>query len=176
MMNRYLYKDQIETARIKTRWLNQDDTDKWAEFLSEKESTRYFPNAQFNSPRDRSEFWINKQLERYKSEKYGLQALMDRRSGEFIGQCGLLAQEVNGVQELEVGYHIFRKNWGQGLAPEIAGEFIHFAQKNKLADSIISIIHKDNTASQRVAVKNGLSEEKVTIWNELPVKIFRLKF
>jgi ribosomal-protein-alanine N-acetyltransferase len=175
-MNSYIYKEGIETVRIKTRWLNENDIEKWTEFLGDKECTRYFPNTDFETTKDRSVFWIGKQLERYKNEKYGLQALIEKKSGEFIGQCGLLAQEVDGVEELEVGYHVFRKYWGRGFAPEIAKAFMNYAQENKLADSIISIIHKDNIPSQRVAIKNGLSEEKTTFWKELPVKIFRLKF
>jgi RimJ/RimL family protein N-acetyltransferase len=103
-----------------------------------------------------------------------MQALIHRQTGAFIGQCGLLAQEVDGVQELEVGYHIFYKYWGQGYAPEAAKGFLQHAFENKLADSLISIIDVRNLKSQRVAEKNGLVREKQTRWSELDVFVYRI--
>ncbi len=40
-------------------------------------------------------------------------------------------------------------------------------------DSIISIIHKDNLLSQKVALRNGMKADFETEWKGLPVIIFR---
>ena len=43
-----------------------------------------------------------------------------KSSGEVIGDCGLTRQTVDGVEEIEIGYHVRRDLWGRGLAPEAA--------------------------------------------------------
>ncbi|MDQ3072321.1 MAG: GNAT family N-acetyltransferase [Bacteroidota bacterium] len=119
---------------------------------------------------------ISKQLDRYADQRFGLQAIIDKKSNTFIGQCGLLAQEVDGRSEIEVGYHVFKKYWGQGYAPEAARLFITYAFKNNLADSVISIIDVENIRSQKVAEKNGLKVDKQIKWvNGEDAYIFRIK-
>lgn len=169
----YLYNDNLETDRLVTRFLTLDDVSIWTKFLSDKEAIEFFPKTHFVTPEDHSVFWINKQLGRYKENRYGLQALIHKETGEFIGQCGLLLQEVDGIAELEVGYHIFKKHWGKGYAIEAAKAFKLYGLKNKQANSIISIIHSDNIRSQKVAIKNGMKKEKESVWLDLDVYIFR---
>jgi RimJ/RimL family protein N-acetyltransferase len=118
---------------------------------------------------------MDKQLNRYAKNLFGLQALIDKRTNEFIGQCGLLLQEVDGRQEVEVGYHILRKHWGKGYAPEAARLFIDFAFEKNLSNSVISIINSKNIKSQRVAQKNGLIKENQTSWRNMDVFIYRVQ-
>ena len=155
----YCYTDNLDTERLTTRFLTQGDRHLWAKFLGDKECIEFFPKADFKTPSDRAEFWIDKQINRYKENRYGLQALINKSTGEFIGQCGLLLQDVDGVKELEVGYHIFKNHWGKGYASEAAKFFKDYGFKNKQAESIISIIHPDNVRSQNVAIKNGMQNE-----------------
>ncbi len=169
----YKYEDNLQTERLTTRFLTMDDCQPWSVFLGDKECIKFFPKADFETPLDRSEFWIDKQINRYKENKYGLQALIDKNTGEFIGQCGLLLQDVDGIKELEVGYHIFKNHWRKGYAIEAAKFFKDYGLKNKQADSIISIIHHQNIRSQKVAINNGMQNEKESIWNGLDVLIFR---
>lgn len=171
----YKYEDNLHGERLSTRFLNMGDVKVWANFLANKECIEFFPDAKFKTPEDRAVFWIEKQLTRYKENKFGLQALLDRNTGEFIGQCGLLLQEVDGKQELEVGYHILREHWGKGYAIEAAKLFKVYGFKNKQSDSIVSIIHHQNTRSQNVAIKNGMQKEKQTTWMNLNVFVFRTK-
>lgn len=169
----YIYNDALETERLTTRFLTSNDVKIWSDFLNNQESIKYFPKSTFKNSEAHSEFWIDKQLMRYKENRYGLQALIHKQTGEFIGQCGLLLQEVDGIKELEVGYHIFNNYWGQGYATEAARAFKTYGLHNKQADSIISIIHQQNIRSQNVAIKNGMNKEKESVWMDLNVFIFR---
>lgn len=169
----YTYRDNLETPRLITRFLKNEDAVKWARFLSNSECTKFFPQVPGLSIESKAEQWIEKQILRYSEKRFGLQALIDKQTGEMVGQCGLLLQEVDGVEELEVGYHIFREFWGRGYAPEAARAFINYGFQEKLSNSIISIIHSENTNSQRVAAKNNLKLDKQTIWRDVPALIFR---
>src|SRR5690606_41549329 len=84
--------------------------------------------------------WNDRQIDRYNTNTYGLKAIIDKRTNELIGQCGLLIQVVDGQTELEVGYHILKKYWGQGFAPEAARLYIDYAFAHGLAESVISYI------------------------------------
>ena len=171
----YTYEDHLQTKRLLTRFLTPEDALEWSAFFRDKEAVEFFPAFDAISDEDKAKEWIDKQLERYQEKRFGLQALINRETKEFIGQCGLLQQEVDGAKEIEVGYHIFKKYWGQGYAPEAAKRFIDYAFQNDLARSVISIIDTRNTRSQRVAEKNGLAIDSQTKWRGMDVFIYRLR-
>jgi [ribosomal protein S5]-alanine N-acetyltransferase len=168
------YKDGLVTERLHTRFLVPDDITAWAKFFEDKEAIQYFPWVANVSNMERSKNWIERQLLRYKENRGGLQALINKSTNEFIGQCGFLLQDIDGKQEVEVGYHIFKKYWGQGYAPEAAKAFFDYGFNVQKADSITSIIHIENTKSQRVADKNGLIREKQVKWMDMDVFIYRI--
>lgn len=173
-MTNYIYYDKLESKRLRTKNLTLADINLWSEFFEDKEAIEFLPNIGFPSTKERAKHWIEKQLSRYSDKRYGLQALINKDTNEFVGQCGLLAQEVDGEPKVEVGYHIFKKYWGQGYAPEAAKLFIDFGFKNNQTTSIISIINTGNIRSQKVAIKNGLTKLKQTKWSDLDVFIYQL--
>lgn len=174
-MAAFSYRDNLESKRLLTRFLTTEDILTWADFFNDKEAVEFLPTFGLSSNLERAEYWIQRQLNRYKENNFGLQALIHKKTNEIVGQCGLLKQEVDGQIEIEVGYHIFKKLWGQGYAPEAAKLFIEYAFKNDLADSVISIIDIQNIKSQIVADKNGLKKEKQTKWSGIDVFIYRIR-
>ena len=165
---------KLESNRLRTRELTTEDIQLWANFFEDEDAVEFFPSSGLEKSLDRSKQWIDKQICRYKDNGLGLFALIDKKSNAFIGQSGLLTQEVDNIKEIEVGYHIFKRYWGLGYAPEAAKLFIDYAFKNNLADSIISIIDIRNVNSKRVAKKNGLKCEKQTKWKGIDVYIYRI--
>jgi ribosomal-protein-alanine N-acetyltransferase len=174
-MENYLYEDKLETERLVTRKLVSDDCKTWSVFFEDKDAVEFIINSTVTDTTERARHWIERQRSRYENKQFGLQALIDKRSKEFVGMCGLLLQEVENVKELEIGYHIFKKHWGKGYAPEAAILFKEYAFKNKLSSSVISIIHVNNVRSQSVALKNGMTPEKRCHWNSLDVFIYRIR-
>lgn len=151
------------------------DVTTWAMFFDDEEAAAFLPTFGLSSSHERAKYWIQRQLDRYKENSLGLQALINIKTKQFIGQCGLVKQEVDEQIEIEVGYHIFKQFWGQGYAPEAARLFIEYAFAHNLADSIISIIDIRNIKSQIVADKNGLKREKRIKWNNSDVYIYRIR-
>ena len=169
------YPTTLQSPRLITRLLTNEDALQWQRFFDDEESMEFFPNPDNLNSEGRAKFWIDRQLQRYRENRFGLQAIILKKTNEFIGQCGLLSQELDGVMELEVGYHIFKEFRGNGYAPEAAKLFIDFAFENKLAESVVSIIHVKNVKSQRVAEKNGLQCEKTTTWLGKEVFVYRIR-
>jgi RimJ/RimL family protein N-acetyltransferase len=174
LMTTFIYKDHLESDRLLTRKLTSNDSEIWSDFFRDKEAIEFLPDPGISSVEERAKLWIDKQLNRYADHQFGLQALIDKKTNQFIGQCGLLKQIIDGQTEIEVGYHIFKKYWGQGYAPEAAKLFINYAFQNNITNSVTSIINIKNIKSQRVADKNSLKKEKQTMWSGLDVFIYRI--
>jgi len=78
MKTKYIYKDNLKSQRLVTRFLNEKDISLWTDFLNDKECIEFFPSNEWKSVKERSAFWIDKQLMRYADNKFGLQALIDK--------------------------------------------------------------------------------------------------
>lgn len=103
-----------------------------------------------------------------------MNALLDKTSGKLIGHCGLLVQNVEDNLELEIGYSILPEYWNQGFAIESVKKCRDFAFDHNFSDSLISIISLTNTPSEKVAIKNGMTIDKVTEYNQNTANIFRI--
>ena len=171
----YNYKDNLESSRLITRFLTPDDIDNWAEFFENEEALAFLATFNTLNHEENAGRWIQRQLDRYESQRFGLQLLIDKKTGNVVGQCGLLKQDINDTQEIEVGYHILKKYWGHGYAPEAAKLFIDFAFENNITTEIVSLININNVKSQRVAEKNKLQRGIQTKWRDLDIYIYRLK-
>jgi len=172
-MNNYLLTNQ-ETERVKFRKLERSDFDTWLAFHQEPLSTQFWKGLP-EDPVEACQHWFDKAFHRYDNKLGGMNVLIHKQTDEFIGQCGLLLQTVDGVQELEVGYSILPKYWKQGYATEAAQKCKAFARENNLATSLISIIGVDNIPSQKVALNNGMHLNKTTIYNANLSHIFRIQ-
>jgi RimJ/RimL family protein N-acetyltransferase len=104
-----------------------------------------------------------------------MNALIDKNTHEYVGQCGLLIQNIDGNEELEIGYSIMPGHRGKGYATEAAIHCKIFAFENNFCESLISVIVPENTDSIKVALKNGMLLEKTSINNGDQVNIYRVK-
>jgi RimJ/RimL family protein N-acetyltransferase len=170
---RYLMEGQ-ETERLLFRLLRTDDYDSWRPFFDSEESVRFMGLQHIPDPDDRCRQWFDIVLGRYENDKGGLNVLIDKKTKVFIGQCGLLIQEVDGKEELEIGYSLLPTYWKLGYATEAAIQCKKYAFESNFSDSLISIIHQENYRSIRVATKNGMKYEKHTVFKEMPVNIYRI--
>lgn len=120
--------------------------------LGDAEVMRFYP-----APLTRGEAaeWIAWNEENYAEHGYGLW-IIQTHEGEFVGDCGLTWQEVNGVRELEVGYHVEAARHGHGLATEAAAASRDYARDEVGVDELVAIVHPGNHASARVAEKIGM--------------------
>ena len=173
-----IFFDMINTRRLTARRLTMNDKETWLEFLQGgDDSLEFLP---FSGPTiEHSEQWMERQLNRYKKDGYGLMALIHKETGEMVGQCGILKQEVEGIIETEVGYHIIPRFRGQGYATEAAIAFKDYIFENGLSETVISLIHVDNIKSQRVAEKNGMKRDFITkrfgYMDGIPLHVYRIR-
>lgn len=162
-----------ETNRLLFRKLNPNDFDAWLPFHEEPLSTQFWEGEQ-PEPKIACQEWFNNVFYRYKNNLGGMNVLVDKSTNSFIGQCGLLMQTVDDIEELEIGYSILPHYWKNGYATEAAEKCKLFAFEKQLAKSLISIIHVENIPSQKAAINNGMHLDKTTMYKDNPVHIFRV--
>jgi len=169
-----------ETPRIILRQFQWEDFDAVAAMKSDPEVMRYIGNGEPATPEQVKAMmtkWINNatyawsentlkevpQLYRAveKKAQFSAWAMELKATGEFIGRCGLGAWNLDGDLEVEIGYVLARKFWGQGLATEAAIAARDYGFDRLGFDRLISIIQPGNLASQDVARKVGMRHEKM---------------
>jgi len=84
-------------------------------------------------------------------------------TGQPVGQVGLLIQNVQGVEEKEVGYLIHRQYWCRGFATEAALACRDYAFDALNRRRVIALIRPENVPSRSVAAKLGMQVEPYTI-------------
>lgn len=154
----------IETNRLLLRHLRLSDLDAMHAYLGDAETMKYYP-APYS--REFVRQGIEKNVGRYAKYGYGLWGVVLKASGELIGDCGLVWQDLPDGRELEVGYHFSRSHWGHGYATEAAKACIDYAFTNVEVDHVISLIRPENVPSRRVAQRNGLRIVRQVVWKEI---------
>jgi [ribosomal protein S5]-alanine N-acetyltransferase len=154
----------LETKRMVLRRMEMSDVDDLMGIFSDPVAMRYYPGTK---SRQEAEEWVRRMLDSYRDHGFGLWAAILKDSGEFAGQCGLTVQEVEGEEEVEIGYLFLRWFWGRGLATEAARASRDHGFHTLGYERLVSLIDPGNLASRRVAERVGLTLEKeVWKWNK----------
>lgn len=164
----------VTTDRLLFRTATMDDSSWWMEYINDTDAIRFMPFTVGSAVHCRA--FIQRTLDRYVTDGSGLNAIVERSSGKPLGMIGLLTQVVDGMLELEIGYHLIPSAWGKGYAAEAAIACKGFAREHKLAPSVISLIDHENSASQAVARRNGMAYEKDTVHRGVPAMVWRYRF
>jgi RimJ/RimL family protein N-acetyltransferase len=166
----------METERIYLREMDGNDYEDLSEILQDKD-VMYAYEHSFSD--DETKEWLEKQFKRYKEYGFGLWALIDKKTQEFIGQCGLSIQNVNNKEYLEIGYLLKTKYWHNGFAAEAANACKNYAFDKLNAEAVYSIIRVDNMPSQKVAERIGMKIEEEFIKHyynmEMPHYLYSIK-
>jgi RimJ/RimL family protein N-acetyltransferase len=79
--------------------------------------------------------------------------------GAFVGDCGLVPKEIEGVSEVDLVYVLVPRAWGKGYATEIGSALLRFAMEELGRRRVVCVIDPKNDASQRVAGKLGFHRQ-----------------
>ncbi|MDX1446523.1 GNAT family N-acetyltransferase [Lishizhenia sp.] len=164
----------LSTARLNLRPMGKEDINSWAEFFENNNSLHFLGIEACKTHKEMAEEWIEKQFPRYENENLGLLAGIDKETGDIVGVCGIIPREIDGKKEYELAYSVKPKYWQKGYATEMTACVKAYAKDKLNIDRIISIIHVENNASKKVALKNGMESTKKTTYLNMPVEVFAL--
>ena len=147
----------LETKRLVLRNYTMDDFAALYEIMSDAETMQHYP-APFDADRTRN--WISWNLDNYKKYGFGVWAVVLKETGEFIGDCGLTMQNIDGEMLPEIGYHINKKYWRRGFAKETARAVRDWTFTNTKYDKLYSYMKYTNVGSYSTALANGMRKVK----------------
>ena len=84
--------------------------------FSDPEHMRWYPEP-FDR-REGTQEWLDRQIAGYRDRGFALLIVEDRETGEFLGTAGPALLLVEGVEEVEIGWHTRPGRKGEGIAPE----------------------------------------------------------
>jgi ribosomal-protein-alanine N-acetyltransferase len=138
----------LETERLTLRPLDVADVEPLQVVLGDPVSMRFYPSP-FDLEGTRA--WIDRVRDRYDGDGFGLLAVIERASGDLIGDCGPMTMPVRGRTYVELGWHIRRDRQGNGFAIEAGAACRDHAWAALDVDRLISIIRPENVPSWSVA-------------------------
>ncbi|QTE70816.1 GNAT family N-acetyltransferase [Clostridiales bacterium FE2011] len=147
----------IETERLLLRPYTLSDFDSLYEIMSDPETMQHYP-APFDEEKTRN--WITWNLDNYEKYGFGLWAVILKETGEFIGDCGITLQNIDGEILPEIGYHIHKKYWRRGFAKEAARAVRDWGFRNTQYDIFYSYMKYTNIGSWSTALANGMKKVK----------------
>ena len=143
---------ELTTPRLRLRAFEPRDVDAYAAMMADPEVTRYIGDGR---PLTRADAW--RQLATFVGHwalrGFGLWAVEERGTGEFLGRIG--CWEPDGWPGFELAYTLARPAWGRGYAREGAAAALAHARDTLGRTDVISLIRPANARSIRVAESLG---------------------
>ena len=147
----------LETERLLLRPYRLTDLEDAIRVMGDAETMCFYPEP-FSEEKIRA--MIERQIHTFADHGYGLFAVFEKSSGRFIGDCGITVQNIDGVEELEIGYRFAKETWGKGYAPEAAQAVKQYGLNTLKLKRLCSYMGSDHLQSRRVAEKIGMQLEK----------------
>jgi [ribosomal protein S5]-alanine N-acetyltransferase len=147
----------LETDHLLFRPLELSDLDDLTALYADPEVMRFL-----GGPRSKDDVLraLNGYIREYEIYGHSFVATIQKSDERFIGQCGLLNQEINGVSEIELGYVLAPQYWQRGLALEGIAALKEYGFRQMGFPRIISLIPPANVASIHIAEKIGMRYER----------------
>lgn len=144
-----------ETPRLRFRQFCEEDLENLYRLDSDPEVMKYLSNG-VPGTLDQAKAALTRILARYhEGQNYGVWAAELKPTNEFIGWFSL--KPLAGTSEIEVGYRLMKKFWGQGLATEGASKMLELGFNTVGLKKIVGIVNISNAASKRVLEKAGFT-------------------
>jgi len=154
----------IETEHLLFRPLMLSDLDELAALYADPEVMRFLGGTH---SKEEVRHILNRYIREYEIYGHSFLATIQKSDKRFIGQCGLLTQEVDGQPEVELGYVLAPQYWQRGLALEGTQALKDYGLQQLGFPRLISLILPENVASIHIAEKIGMQYERdVDQWGQ----------
>lgn len=147
----------FETERLIFRAWREEDIIEFRLLNEDTEVMRYFPHI---LSMEEADSFYQKIQEEIKAHGFGLYAVEEKQSKEFIGFIGLHRAAFNAYFTpcIEIGWRLKREAWGKGYAQEGAKACLNYGFNKFGFDKIYSFTAKINSPSENVMKKIGMTK------------------
>ncbi len=149
---------ELTTERLLLRGWRPDDRTPFAALNADPEVMQHFPALLSRRESDALADRIEAHFDR---EGWGLWAVEQRRTGEFLGFTGLAWPIFDApfMPAIEIGWRLARAAWGQGYASEAARAITAFGFEDLGLEEIVSMAVVANARSRAVMERLGMHRD-----------------
>jgi RimJ/RimL family protein N-acetyltransferase len=149
----------LTTERLVLRPFDRGDLDDLVEIHAEP-SFWWYPLRGPMSP-EQTALFLDRVMQRYENDGFGVEALVERESGRLIGWAGLAVPHFlpQILPAVEVGWRLAGPYRGRGLATEAGAAAVDFGFGEAGLERIVSIYETENERSGLVMERLGF-----TLW------------
>jgi RimJ/RimL family protein N-acetyltransferase len=97
--------------------------------------------------------WLGIRLKHYQEHGFGVLAIIDKKSGDMIGQSGL--QFLEKTDDVEIVTYIAKHLWQKGVGFEASSASLIYGFKKLKLPKIVAVTRMHNVGGQRLAEKLG---------------------
>jgi RimJ/RimL family protein N-acetyltransferase len=159
----------LRTQRLHLREFGEDDLDSLAAMVADEEQMKFYPRVRTRAD---ASAWISRNLDFYRDCGFGFWLIESQSTSAFLGYCGIRPLWLEGASEIEIGWHIDKSSWNQGIATEAASAARHAAAGRFGFSRLVALIHPEHLASRRVAEKIRMRAEKTIVFEDCPTTIY----
>jgi RimJ/RimL family protein N-acetyltransferase len=147
----------LTTERLVLRPFTQSDLDALAPLHAE-ESFWWYPLRRGMTTEETAGF-LERVIARYDEDGFGLEAVIERSTGDLIGWAGLAVPHFlpEVLPSVEVGWRLAPSARGRGLATEAGAAAVRYGFTDGGLSRIVSIYEPENVASGKVMERLGFT-------------------
>ena len=164
----------LETPRLVLRYFTIRDLEALVPILGDPQVMKFSIIGVHDRPLIR--LFIEQRLLSYLEPGFGLYALIHKQNQELMGYCGFFVQKIDNRKEVEIGYRLAAKYWGQGLATEATQSILEYGREKFNFKRFLCLIEPANKRSIRVATKLGMKLEKKIIYYNKKVNVYSINY
>ena len=150
----------LTSQRLRLREFRDDDLDVLAAMVGDDAQMTFYPRPK---SRDEAAAWIRLNRELYATRGFGTWLIELAPQARFAGYCGIRPLELEQVSEIEIGWHVHRRFWNQGIATEAASLVCRAAATRLRLSRLVALVHPDHLGSRRVAENVGMRAARTTV-------------
>jgi RimJ/RimL family protein N-acetyltransferase len=112
---------------------------------------------------------VQQRMQHFVEHGFGVWAVIERETGEMIGQTGL--QYLEGTTDVELVVYTARRRWRHGFAEEGSLGSLRYGFEVLQTPRILAVVRQDNAPAQRLVRKLGFAFVENTIHYETDVQV-----
>jgi RimJ/RimL family protein N-acetyltransferase len=145
----------IETERLLIRPLRLADTEPLHELFSDWEAMRHLVPAALETVAE-SRAWVRAKVELFaRSDGMSMWALVERETGEVVGDVGLQWEELDGERVADLGCRLRRRSWGRGYATEACRAVLDAVGRDAPGLRVVAMTAVANGRARRALARLG---------------------
>ena len=163
---------QIETSRLILREFQQEDYRELAPILADPQVMQFATMGTLSVRQTQAR--IESFMTSYNKFGYGKWATILKESNELVGYCGIVREQIDDQDEIEIGYRFDKSIWGKGLATESGLAAIEYGFDQFKFPYILGCVEPENIRSVKVLENLGMHYKSQTVLKGVNMDIYRL--